>query len=102
MLSAQKTLFVWSVAGTIKLFVTDGTVAGTSSLGPAPSADSLTVAGANVFYTTYDDVAGVKQLWRSDGTTFGTRMVTAFPAGDTIGNLVGSGSLFFLFAKKPV
>jgi ELWxxDGT repeat protein len=73
------------------LWTSDGTAAGTQTLGPFDP-HQLTAAGSLVYFTDNWQ----RQLWRSDGTSAGTRIVRAAPIY-SIGSLTGSsGFLYFL------
>src|SRR5205085_2938814 len=107
------------------LFVTDGTPAGTSEIGPvkywasnndgfleegpdgAPlNADDFGAVGGRVFFRTRT-AAGNPQLWTSDGTEAGTVLLKEFQAdspsnGLTIRRIVDSGGVAMFASTNAV
>jgi ELWxxDGT repeat protein len=61
-----------------RLWVSDGTVAGTRPLGTqvASFADSFVRAGNTLYFFAQTGFAGVRRLWKTDGTDVGTAPVT--------------------------
>lgn len=74
-------------SGALTLRVTDGTVAGTSTLVPSRSqADflgALAAVQARVLFTQVDPVYG-PSVWRTDGTVAGTALVADIDTGTTV------------------
>jgi ELWxxDGT repeat protein len=83
-----------------KLWKSDGTVAGTTLVAPAATANPcwLTVLGAKLYFSGYS-AAGAGELWVSDGTAAGTAAiadVSAAPNGQApLGLGVLNGVLYF-------
>lgn len=61
-------------AGTTRMFVSDGTPAGTVPLGPTGTAGSLCSHAGEVWFSLDDGNSG-QELWRTDGTEEGTSRV---------------------------
>ncbi|MEP7245086.1 MAG: ELWxxDGT repeat protein [Gammaproteobacteria bacterium] len=92
-----------------ELWVSDGTVAGTSllkNLAPethtqSSSPDNFVEFGGKLYFAADDGIHG-KELWQSDGTSLGTELVKDLYAGTSSSDpaypFVSSGKLYF-FAK---
>jgi gliding motility-associated-like protein len=84
-----------------KLFVSDGTTAGTIEIGP--SSGNGTIWGLTPFngelYFAYDDGVHGEEIWKSNGTTAGTVLLKDLNTGSTGSNpkyfTVCNGKLFF-------
>ncbi len=89
--------------GSIELWRTDGTAAGTVRLLPEGEAQlspyvGLAALGNQVFFAASDGIHG-DELWKTDGTAAGTRMVADLAAGGTDsipqGMIAFQGKLYF-------
>ena len=86
-----------------ELWVSDGTPAGTSSLGMSFwSIWDLTPLGSQVFFGASDSTIGA-ELWRSDGTAPGTLPLTDTPGADlgSPSGLTAVGSTLFFALWNP-
>jgi trimeric autotransporter adhesin len=90
----------------MKIFITDGTVGGTSNVSPGngPSLASiqpyLTLGG--ILYGVFTEATAGDELWRSDGTSAGTYLIKdIYPGwlGSSITNFTVIGSKMYFSAK---
>jgi ELWxxDGT repeat protein/VCBS repeat-containing protein len=87
-----------------ELFVTDGTVAGTTMIKDIlpgsgdGNPNNLFASNGKLFFSAYDGISGY-DLWISDGTTAGTHKVPAGDASDDAnpGNFIAADATHFFF-----
>lgn len=81
-----------------KLWVTDGTAAGTTTIATLSSPSDFTAFNSALYFTDTDSTHG-RELWRSDGTPGGTGMLADLYVGTNSSSpdalTVARGTLFF-------
>ena len=97
-----KVFFEEIYQGYRQLFITNGTALGTTVIGNF-QLQSITTAGTNVYFVSYDPVTGNQSLWRSDGTTPGTLKAAdlSYAPGE-IFTAFGLGNILYLSANDGV
>jgi ELWxxDGT repeat protein len=87
-----------------RLWVSDGTPAGTSQVATVPiQATFLAALGSEIYFSGYDSAHGY-ELWKSDGTLAGTVLVKDLDPGSgssSPGELLAVGGLLYLRAATP-
>jgi ELWxxDGT repeat protein len=103
------TVYIYSSAS-YKLYVSDGTAAGTKPVAVLPrAAGDFAVVGSTLYFVTGSGAHySFSQLWKSNGTAAGTVMVAdfntaSFNNSDGLGQLTNAGgTLYFTVANNSV